>query len=159
MPTHGPDLVAHLTSLALQLVPLLTSGAPSYLWWQMACRPMDLRWWPLLPLVPPLTSGGPSYLWWPRLQVRAKVEAKLEALGIHKVDGMRLVGLEGDDTGTLTSVQLETDGGSVVAQPCNLLLCAGAHEVRPPSEAGALSRLLLSPAAPLRCRGGAASGG
>jgi len=63
-------------------------------------------------------------------KVKAKVDAKLEKLGIHKVDGMRLAKLEADDEGKLVAVQLETDGGGVVTQPCTLLLCAGAREVQ-----------------------------
>ena len=65
-----------------------------------------------------------------RAQVVEGPQRELEGLGIHKVDGMRIVGLEPDDEGFLSSVMLETDGGAVVAQPCHLLLTAGAHEVQ-----------------------------
>ena len=45
-------------------------------------------------------------------------------------EGMRLVGAEADDDGVVCNCMLEAASGQIVAQPCTLLLCAGAKEVQ-----------------------------
>jgi len=62
-------------------------------------------------------------------EIRKKMDAQLEALGVTLVHGMKLVGLSGDDDDCLASVLLEADGGATVSQPCQMLVCAGVAEV------------------------------
>jgi len=63
-------------------------------------------------------------------RVRAKVEAQLAALGVTCAEKMRVVGLEADDSGVLSSVLLEaTESATRVSRMCQLLVCVGPKEV------------------------------
>jgi hypothetical protein len=80
-------------------------------------------------VTPPMTADDDEELF-ADPAVLSKVEMAVEALGVQLVGGMRLVGVESDDDGMLCSAMLETEQGSVVAQACSLLLCAGKREVQ-----------------------------
>jgi len=105
---YGNSLDAYATVQAL-----LTRGVPAN---------------SIVHVTPPMIEGEDETFADPKIWV--KVTAKLEALGVQKVDGMRLVSLEGDEDGLLTSVSLESDAGAAVTQQCNVLLCSGAKEVQ-----------------------------
>ena len=77
-------------------------------------------------VVPPSADAADTFA---DPRVKAKVEKKIEAMGIARLEGMRLAGAEADDDGVVCNCMLEAASGQIVAQPCTLLLCAGAKEV------------------------------
>jgi len=79
-------------------------------------------------VVPPPTIHDEEIFADPK--IRDKVLGTCEKLGINRVEGMTLAGVDADDDGMLKNVMLETEGGAVVSQPCTLLLCAGAPQVQ-----------------------------